>query len=423
MDSVYRELGDRPDNRVTITISRDQIGAPVGPRPFSDSVRFKLTLRLESLRRSPLIAGMFRDSVTGRQILFVRLHRFTDNCANELKSLLVTQLRHEHRIDSVAGVILDLRGNTGGILEEGVAIADALLAKDRPIVSLESRDSAQEREWRSSINPLIQDLPLVVLVDDGTASTAEVVAGAVQDNDRGVIVGENTVGKGLVQSVINLEFGARLRLTTSWYRLPSGRVVQRKEGLGPGLAAIIPESRFESHRTYAGRPVSGGHGIVPDIEPPFDARELLFNRLIDLRIVDGFANALSASGSDWNAPSATTDSMLFDRFVWYALTNLFEGNSRRDALATIDSLNDWYGDATGIDLPEWELLRNAMVDSTRSTMFALRSRLVSEVHQRAEETGWPRNDRALAQYRRDSMVAIAMRLLRDPRGMKSTLNR
>jgi len=169
----------------------------------------------------------------------------------------------------MTSLILDLRGNSGGILDQAVSVAEEFLPAGSSIISQKGRIAIDNREWRSA-NRKPQNMPLVVLVDHDTASASEVVAGALQDNDRALIMGQTTFGKGLVQNVVGLPMGSGLTITTARYYTPSGRSIQRtysgtgmydyynhRTGIGVG------NEEAESH-TLTNRPVFGGNGIAPD---------------------------------------------------------------------------------------------------------------------------------------------------------------
>ena len=176
----------------------------------------------------------------------------------------------------IHGLILDLRQNPGGLLSEGVGVADQFLKKGQVIVSHHGRASA-EKVYKATHGNGGKDYPIVVLVNRGTASAAEIVAGAIQDHDRGLIAGETTFGKGLVQTVYPLSENTGLALTTAKYYTPSGRLIQRDYN-GVSLYdyyyndrdsnAEAPVSNHEVKMTDSGRTVYGGGGITPDVKIP-----------------------------------------------------------------------------------------------------------------------------------------------------------
>ena len=172
------------------------------------------------------------------------------------------------RRGGMTSLVLDLRGNTGGILEQAVKVAEKFLPAGSLIVSQRGRSAIDNRVWKSS-NRFAEKMPLVVLVDGDSASASEVVAGALQDHDRALIVGERTFGKGLVQSVLNLPQGAGLTLTTARYFTPSGRSIQRVYEGGDlydyyNRKPDSPEPVGKEAETAAHRKVYGGNGIAPD---------------------------------------------------------------------------------------------------------------------------------------------------------------
>jgi len=167
-------------------------------------------------------------------------------------------------------MILDLRFNPGGLLDQAVRVSDRFLKQSAMIVYTKGRlQKESDREYHAVGRTEKFDLPLIVLVNKGSASASEIVAGAVQDHDRGLVVGETTWGKGLVQTVYPLQAQAGLALTTAKYYTPSGRLIQRDyhslEDYVSG-ANTIPEEAREAHATDSGRRVLGGGGISPDVE-------------------------------------------------------------------------------------------------------------------------------------------------------------
>ena len=180
------------------------------------------------------------------------------------------------REQGMQSLILDLRGNPGGILDQAVRVSEKFLPSGTTIVSQRGRFRIDNRTWKS-VNKSAETMPLVVLVDEGSASASEIVAGALQDYDRALIVGENTFGKGLVQSVINLPYGSGLTLTTAKYYTPSGRSIQRDYSNGNLYDYYLHKVKTDQSaripsKTITGRTVFGGDGIAPD--EPVKATEL-----------------------------------------------------------------------------------------------------------------------------------------------------
>jgi carboxyl-terminal processing protease len=166
-------------------------------------------------------------------------------------------------------MILDLRGNPGGLLDEAVKIANLFLPNGTEVVSTRGKVKQWDKVYRANREPIDTVMPLAVLVSRGSASASEIVSGSLQDMDRAVLIGQRTFGKGLVQTTRNLSYNAKLKVTTAKYYIPSGRCIQavdyshRNED---GSVGLVPDSLIREFKTRKGRPVFDGGGISPDIK-------------------------------------------------------------------------------------------------------------------------------------------------------------
>ena len=210
---------------------------------------------------------------------YIKVVRFAKTTQDEFLQAMTTL-----QDQGMQRLVLDLRGNGGGYLNTAIDMADAFLPEGRMIVYTEGRSSPR-RDFRASGRGVLQDIPLAVLIDEGSASASEIVAGAIQDNDRGTIVGRRSFGKGLVQEHVDLPDESAIRLTTARYYTPAGRCIQRPYGEGIDYVDDF-ESRYEGgellnadsihldtteiFRTVGGRVVYGGGGIMPDVFVPAD---------------------------------------------------------------------------------------------------------------------------------------------------------
>jgi carboxyl-terminal processing protease len=233
---------------VKITITREG---------YNDPLIFTVT-RDEIPRHSVDIVTMLKPGIG-----YIRLNQFNETTDKEIADAL-----KQLNANSLDGLVLDLRGNPGGLLNEAVAVGDMFLEKGQLIVSYHGR-SAPERRFYAVRGNQGMNVPLVVLVNNNSASAAEIVSGAIQDHDRGLVVGETTFGKGLVQTVQPLSENTGLALTTARYYTPSGRLIQR-DYKSISLYEYhyerhVPEHPTEIRQTDSGRQVTGGGGITPDI--------------------------------------------------------------------------------------------------------------------------------------------------------------
>lgn len=255
---------------------RGQAGTPVTitvVRPDQADSVVTVTLTRERLHIPAVSYVRLIDDGNGGKIGFVSLDTFSETAAAEMRKALET-FRAEPRL---SGVVLDLRGNGGGLLNQAVEIVGMFVPRGTKVLEVRGRDARSVRMEKTTKSPILPKVPLVVLIDNGSASAAEVVAGSLQDLDRAVLVGNRSFGKGLVQSTLELPGGSMLKMTTAKYYLPSGRLIQAldyKNRNEDGSPRPVPDSLATVHYTSAGRPVLSGGGLKPDVEvktPQFPA--------------------------------------------------------------------------------------------------------------------------------------------------------
>lgn len=221
----------------------------------TDFIEFELTR--EDIKVKDISFSGMLDDQTG----YIRLTRFSRNSDREMKKALQDLLNQ-----NMTGLILDLRDNPGGLLNAAVNILDLFIEKGEMLVWTNGKTQKSKRKYKSKSDPLVpKDVNVTVLVNQGSASASEIVAGAIQDLDRGVVVGRTTFGKGLVQTVFNIDKDRSLKITTAKYFIPSGRLIQKPGYLPDEILAdtTVQDSIFY---TKGGRKVSGAGGITPDYE-------------------------------------------------------------------------------------------------------------------------------------------------------------
>lgn len=240
---------------VTLMIEREGADEPL---------EYTLERAVITIKMVPF-AGIIEEN--DKKIGYIRLARFGEEADHELEAAIA-----EVTSESIDGLIFDLRSNGGGLLNQAVKISNHFLPKGSEVVYTKGRDDNQDRTHFASNAPDVPDIPIVVLVNEMSASASEIVAGALQDSDRGVIVGNTTFGKGLVQQVYTLSEGTALKLTTAKWYVPSGRCIQKDsrstrhpEETAGADSAEVDSSMIEIFYTKGGRIVYGGGGITPDI--------------------------------------------------------------------------------------------------------------------------------------------------------------
>jgi carboxyl-terminal processing protease len=264
---VYKLLRGRRGTEVKLEIGRTGV---------KDNLVF--TVRRDRIPTFSVDAAYMVDEEIG----YIKVSRFSETTYDEFKNALSSLKK-----SGLKKLVLDLRGNPGGYMERATSIADEMIAGNKLLVYTDGKDSRFDRQTKAHITGMFEEGPVVVLVDEGSASASEIVAGALQDHDRALVVGRRTFGKGLVQMPVKLSDGSELRLTISRYYTPSGRSIQKPYELGKGDEYEKDmKKRFESgelfvqdsikfdpklqYKTDGGRVVYGGGGIMPDIFVPRD---------------------------------------------------------------------------------------------------------------------------------------------------------
>ena len=250
--------------KVALTIHREGI---------DDPMEYNIERAVITIKTVPF-SGVFEQN--GEKIGYVRLSRFGEEADSELEAAMDSLSKQD-----IKGLIFDLRSNGGGLLSQAVNVANYFLPKGSEVTYTKGRTPDQDNTHYATRDPMMPKVPLVVLVNDMSASASEIVAGAIQDSDRGVLIGNTTFGKGLVQQVYTLTDGTALKLTTAKWYVPSGRCIQKDShnsrhpdtlaaadslGADTTAAAKIDSTKLEVFHTKGGRIVYGGGGITPDIK-------------------------------------------------------------------------------------------------------------------------------------------------------------
>lgn len=256
-----------------VAVLRGPRGAPVNIRIARRGVEEPIAF---SLVREEIHVNSVRTAyMIEPRVGYAKLDLFSETSTTELRQA-IARLRSE----GMTGIILDLRANPGGLLDQGVSVTDLFLETGKPIVETRARDPRQNVTYRAANAESLAGVPIVVIVDEYSASASEIVAGALQDHDRALVIGTTSFGKGSVQTLFPLSGGNYLKMTTGKWYTPSGRSIQKAAAdsdavMLNGTESIsvdgtpVPESpatgQREEYRTAGGRVVYGGGGIVPDV--------------------------------------------------------------------------------------------------------------------------------------------------------------
>ena len=315
---INGELG----SNVTLTIERYGLENPI---------EFELERQRIEVK-NVAYAGLVGDP---REVGYILLNRFSKGAAGEVRQA-IEDLTSGNQLD---GMILDLRNNPGGLLEEAVATVDKFIPQNEMVVETRGRQSKHNNLFKTQETPVLPDMPLVVLQNGGSASASEIVAGAFQDLDRAVIMGEQSFGKGLVQTITQLSYNTALKMTISRYYIPSGRSIQSITYThdDDNSAVLKPDSLRKEFKTRNGRIVYDGDGIAPDINVDDQEPSLLVTSLLKENLFFNFANQY-ASKHDSLDDSLGSDE-LYNQFTAFVSQEDFQYQTPSEQhLSKIDSL-------------------------------------------------------------------------------------
>lgn len=345
---------------------------------------------------------------------YIRLAQFGQNSAEEIRNSLI-ELGEEKEMN---GLVIDLRDNPGGILQEAVAIIDKFVEPGLTVIETRGR-IAEYNQGYETREPVMFDKPIVILVNGGSASASEVVAGALQDLDRAVILGERSFGKGLVQIVKPMPYNTSLKITISRYYIPSGRSIQSLAYTHESRNASISreETANRVFRTRNGRSVREGRGIEPDLESESESPELIEIALYQEGGFLDFATKFESENSTFTADELPED--VYQSFLSFLETNEFD--FKTDSEFLLQELGDEYNDNDEISShlnsikdiiqKEKEALLKENEESIRRTLYL---ELISRYKSQSAKT------KAALEF--DKQLNEAIELLSNPDKISSILN-
>lgn len=287
------------------------------------------TFDIDVVREKITIEAVPYYAMLDDKTAYIRLSNFTQNCGDEIKKAYL-----KLKANNPESLILDLRSNPGGLLHESVNIMNLFVPKGTEIVSVKGKIKEMDNTYSATQEPIDTTVRIAVLTNRASASASEIIAGAMQDLDRGLVIGTRTFGKGLVQTTRDLSYNAKLKITTAKYYVPSGRCIQALDYSNrneDGSVGSVPDSLVTKFTTKNGRIVYDGGGVVPDISVKVDTMSLLGAELITRFYIFDFANEFAAKNSSIPEPEAfeITDN-IYNQFTDYVKKSDFKYDSQTE---------------------------------------------------------------------------------------------
>ncbi len=329
---IFIEVDDKPVDKMVVSDVSEILKGPA-KKPVKVKMQrpgekkpFTIDIVREQIQIDPVTYFGMIDSKTG----YIRLSSFTDGCSDGIRSAIL-ELRDKKGASSL---VLDLRSNPGGLLGEAVKVTNLFVNHGQEIVSTRGKVSQWDKTYRASELPVDSVMPLVILVNSGSASASEIVAGALQDLDRAVIMGNRTFGKGLVQTTRDLSYNTKLKVTTAKYYIPSGRCIQALDYShrnADGSVGNIPDSLISVFKTRNGRLVKDGGGVTPDIREVQDTLSTLAYKLVQDYMIFDFATEFAATHKTIPAPDKfVVGDDIYNEFHKYLTDKKFTYESRSE---------------------------------------------------------------------------------------------
>lgn len=405
-EDISKFLKGQPSSTIKLLLEREGEKNPI-----------EKTINREEIK----IKSVSYSNMISPTIGYIKLTGFTENAANEVKDALL-ELKKNPGLKSI---VLDLRGNPGGLLKEAVDIVNLFEEKGTDIVSTRGKVKDWDQTHKAMNSPIDLNIPIAILIDRGSASASEIVSGALQDLDRGVVIGQRSYGKGLVQQTRPLSYNAQLKVTVAKYYTPSGRCIQALDYShrnDDGSVAKIPDSLISAFKTKNGRIVYDGGGVAPDIKTEAQkyssilgslaSKNLIFNYATKYRI----AHATIDSARDFRLTDAE-----YDDFVAFLNGKDYDYTTKTEK--TLEELKDDAKDDKALDAlkDDIEALKAKVTHNKKDDLVKYKPEIKQFLEEDIASRYYYQKGRLEATLKDDSDLKEAMSLLNDSGRYKTIL--
>ncbi len=405
-DEVSKFLKGQPGTSVNIIVERDGEAEPLS---------FELNRENITIKDIPYY-GMLNEDIG-----YIKLTGFTQQAGNAVKEALV-DLKNEYE---PKGIILDLRNNGGGLLAEAVNVTNIFVEKGRLVVSTKGKVKSRNQDHHTRFNSIDTKIPLIVLVNAHSASASEIVAGAIQDMDRGVVLGQRSFGKGLVQNVIPLSYNSQVKVTVAKYYIPSGRCIQAIDYSmkdDDGHFTKIPDSLVNEFSTQNGRPVFDGGGIEPDIcMQPRKYSQILTSLFTKFLIFDYATRYVMAHPEIDSPEEFQVDDEMYNDFITFLSDKDYDYTTaaERSLKALKESaVDEGYYDAVK---EQYEALKVAIMHSKEDDLLTYRNEISEILKMEIVTRYYYQEGKIRASLSSDPDIDRAIRILEEPATYQSIL--
>lgn len=410
-DEVSAMLKGKPGTDVNVKVRR--------MKADGSEEEFMVKMTREDIK----IKNVPYSGMAGEGVGYIRLTNFTDRAGAEVKSAL----QNLEAKGKLRGVILDLRDNPGGLLNEAINVANVFVDKNIEIVSTKGKIDEWNKSFYSLNDPVDTKLSVVVLTDGGSASASEIVSGSLQDLDRAVIIGQKTFGKGLVQSTRSLPFGAKLKITTAKYYIPSGRCIQAinyAERNEDGSVKRIPDSLKVAFKTIkSGRTVYDGGGIDPDIIlEPENLSNITFSLLTKNHLFDYATEYRAKHNSIGSAADFQISDAEYSDFVNWVSKKDYDYTTRSekilDEFKAAAEKGKYFNDGLKDDFDE---MKKAMIHDKQNDLQKEKAQIKSLLEEEIVSRYYLNTGRIENSFRSDTEIKEAVKVLVDEKKVKDIL--
>ncbi len=306
---ISKMLKGQADTDVEVLIERVGVKKP-----------FKVNITREEIK----VSSIPYSAMVGNGVAYIRMRSFTRNVSKEVIKAY-EELKSENK---VKGLILDLRGNPGGLLTEAINTANIFVDKGEVIVTTKGKVDDWDKTYKSRYEPIDKEIPLIVLINSRSASASEIVSGVIQDLDRGLVLGQRSFGKGLVQQTKPLSYNAQLKVTTAKYYIPSGRCIQALDYTNrndDGSVGKTPDSLRTPFKTIKGRIVFDGGGVTPDLSLEQKSFSNILRSVISKNLIFDFTNQYYRENDSIGKISEFyVDSLIYEDFKQFLTTKEYQ---------------------------------------------------------------------------------------------------